>query len=69
MRKSDVVKHFGTQQAVANALGITNGAVWQWREELPTDRQAQLELITGGALKASLPNRGKFKKAAALAGA
>lgn len=66
MKKNDVIEHFGSLQNVASALGITHGAVWQWKEELPADRQAQLELITGGALKASIPNRGKYKKPASV---
>lgn len=69
MKKSDVLEHFGSLQNVATALGITHGAVWQWKEELPADRQAQIELLTGGALRASLPNRGKYKKASAAANA
>lgn len=63
MKKSEVVKHFGTQQAVADALGITIGAVSQWKEELPPNRQALIELITGGKLKADLPARGKHQNA------
>ncbi len=62
MKKTEVVTHFGTLQAVADALGITIGAVWQWGEDLPVGRQAEIELITGGALKADLPRRGKYKK-------
>lgn len=62
MKKSDVVSHFGSMQNVADALGITHGAVWQWPEELSPSRQAEIELMTGGVLKARIPNRGKYKK-------
>lgn len=64
MNKSDVITHFGTLQSVAEALGITHGAVWQWPDDLPTDRQAQIEILTGGALKADMPLRGKYKRPA-----
>lgn len=62
MTKTEVIKHFGTQQAVADALGVTIGAVSQWKEDLPANRQALIELITGGELKADLPARGKYQE-------
>ena len=67
MKKSDAIKHFGSQRAIADALGITPGAVWQWEEDLPPDRQALLEILTSGALEADVPERGKFKRAAQAA--
>lgn len=60
MTKSEAIKHFGSIQAVADALGITHGAVWQWPEKLPIDRQAQIEILTGGALLADVPGRGQY---------
>lgn len=51
MKKIDVVKHFGTQQAVADALGIEQAAVSQWGEKIPQLRAYQIERITNGALK------------------
>ncbi|MDL4862952.1 Cro/CI family transcriptional regulator [Halomonas elongata] len=60
MTKSEAIKHFGSIQAVADALGITHGAVWQWPENLPIDRQAQIEILTGGALLADVPGRGQY---------
>lgn len=33
MYKKDVIDHFGTQRAVAKALGISDAAVSQWKEE------------------------------------
>lgn len=65
MNKSDVVRHFGSQAEVARALGISPGAVWQWAEDLPEDRQAQIELLTGGRIKADIPNRGMYSNSAA----
>ncbi|EFT0993906.1 hypothetical protein H2031_002557 [Shigella sonnei] len=33
MYKKDVIDHFGTQRAVAKALGISDAAVSQWKED------------------------------------
>jgi biotin operon repressor len=37
---------------LAEALGISRSAVWQWRKGIPIDRQCQIEVITQGALVA-----------------
>ena len=51
MLKSDVIRHFGGQGAVARALGITRGAVWQWPEIVPRGSAYQIEVITAGELR------------------
>lgn len=52
MTKSDVLNHFGTQQAIADALGIYQSSVAEWTERIPALRQIQIERITLGALRA-----------------
>ncbi len=52
MKKSDVIKYFGTQTKVAEILGLTRGAVHLWNEDIPEGRAAQLEILTKGKLKA-----------------
>lgn len=52
MRKLDAVNHFGSQRALADALGISEQAVSMWDELIPEGRAYQLESITGGKLKA-----------------
>lgn len=52
MRTADVLHHFKTQTAVADALGIKQPSVASWGEYPPGVRQLQLEFLTGGALKA-----------------
>lgn len=52
MRTSDVVTHYGSQAAVAEALGIKQPSVAMWGESPPPLRQLQLESLTGGKLKA-----------------
>lgn len=53
MKKTEVLNHFKGVSKVAEALGISPGAVSQWPESVPALRQLQLQAITGGALKAS----------------
>ena len=51
MYKKDVIDHFGTQRAVAKALGISDAAVSQWKEVIPEKDAYRLEVVTAGALK------------------
>ena len=52
MRTSDVIEQFGSQAAVAHALGIKPPSVAEWRESPPALRQLQIERITAGKLRA-----------------
>jgi transcriptional repressor of cell division inhibition gene dicB len=52
MRKDEVLDHFKTQKAIAEALGIAQPSVAEWGEYPPDSRQLQIELLTGGTLKA-----------------
>lgn len=52
MRTQDAVDHFGSQKAVAEALGIKQPSVAEWGEYPPDLRQIQLQAVTNGALKA-----------------
>lgn len=51
MTKDDAIKHFGSLAAVGRALGVGRAAVCAW-DEIPIGRQCQLEVLTGGTLKA-----------------
>lgn len=51
MRKKEVIAHFGSQRAVAQALRISDAAVSQWKEIIPEKDAYRLEAITAGALK------------------
>lgn len=53
MKKQDVINHFGSVKAVADALGITVQSVYEWPEDIPLGRQYQIELLTKGKLKAA----------------
>lgn len=57
MRFAEALQHYGTQAAIARALGIQPAAVAQWAaiKRIPLLRQHQIERLTGGALKADDP--------------
>lgn len=52
MKTSDVVRYYGTQTAVAAALGMDQSSVSGWGEYPPDKRQLQIERLTSQALKA-----------------
>lgn len=51
MKKEVVLKHFGTMEKVATALGISVPAVSQWGEVIPEKNAYRLQEITNGKLK------------------
>ncbi|MBC3250480.1 Cro/Cl family transcriptional regulator [Serratia fonticola] len=61
MLKKDVIAHFGSQRAVAKALGISDAAVSQWKEVIPEKDAYRLEVVTSGELK---HQEGKYRTAA-----
>jgi DNA-binding transcriptional regulator YdaS (Cro superfamily) len=53
---ADLIKFFGTQKAAAEALGLKQPSLSEWRESgIPEPRQAQYELVTKGKLRATRP--------------
>lgn len=52
MRKEEAIKFYGSQSALARALGIAQASVAGWGEYPPGGRQLQLEKITSHKLKA-----------------
>jgi DNA-binding transcriptional regulator YdaS (Cro superfamily) len=44
MTKEEAIKRAGSQSALARLLGVTRGAVWQWKE-LPSGRLYQLMVL------------------------
>ena len=51
MLKTDAIKHFGSQSALARALGIDRAAVNGWGKYVPLRRAMQLDEQTNGKLK------------------
>jgi len=52
MNIKDAINHFGSKAAIGRALGIGRASVQGWRGDIPIDRQCQLEIVSGGVLKA-----------------
>lgn len=55
MKPKDVVKHFGGIVKAAEALGVSRQAIYIWlqRKKIPPQRAYQIQVITGGTLKAA----------------
>lgn len=51
MLKSVAIAHFGSQIALAKALGVTKGAVSLWGEVIPEGSAYKLESLTKGVLR------------------
>ena len=51
MRKEVVIKHFGTEVAVAEALGISRQAVNKWPDTVPEGVAYKLQVMTAGLLR------------------
>ncbi len=54
MNKSSAIDFYGTQRAVALALGVSDQAISAWPELIPKGAALELEKITKGALKCDL---------------
>jgi len=52
MKTIEAIKYAGGSLKLAQLLELTSGAISQWGEHPPENRQLQLERITLGALKA-----------------
>lgn len=67
MTPQDAKNYFGSQTAIAKALGAAQSSVCEWFEagKIPEGRQYQIELATKGKLKADKPANRQSHKAAA----
>lgn len=56
MTPKQLLDHFGTKVAIAEALGADKQRVQGWfdRKKVPMDQQIKLEVATGGVLKADV---------------
>lgn len=50
MTKTSAVKHYGSQYAVAKALGIHRSAVSRWGRKVPLYQAMRLAQLTNGRL-------------------
>lgn len=51
MKKTDVIKHYGSQRKVACELGISEQAVSLWGEIIPEKNALRLHQMTNGVLE------------------
>ncbi|TBR42181.1 hypothetical protein CBF23_007810 [Marinomonas agarivorans] len=51
MKKTEVLRYFGTQVKLANALGISQASISNWGDIIPEKQALRLEKVTQGALK------------------
>ena len=58
MLTSDALLHFGGPAKLAEALGLTRTAPYQWGKHPPLLRQLQIEQMTSGRLTVSFPPTG-----------
>ncbi|MDD9211142.1 Cro/CI family transcriptional regulator [Aeromonas dhakensis] len=52
MMKEEALSHFGGVVELAKALGCKPQAISQWGETIPKGRAYQIEVLTGGQMKA-----------------
>jgi hypothetical protein len=53
MTLQDCIKHYGSRNNIAKALGIKRQAITRWKEGIPVRRQFELEILSRGKLKRS----------------
>jgi hypothetical protein len=61
MKTQDVIDYFGSVRQTAEALGMSAAAVYLWKDEVPKQRQAHVELATKGRIKRDKPVYGGGK--------
>ena len=56
MTPEQVIKHYGSERAAADALKMTRQIInyWKLRKSIPLRTQAFIQLKTNGALKANV---------------
>jgi DNA-binding transcriptional regulator YdaS (Cro superfamily) len=61
MKLKDVLNHFGTQAALARALGMSQPSVNRWvqTKRIPYLRQCQIQVVTNGQFLAATKKRGR----------
>jgi hypothetical protein len=57
MTKADIVQHFGGVTAAAKALKTNRQTVQRWRDKVPLGRQYEIQILTGGKLRANSQGR------------
>ncbi|NBA95531.1 Cro/CI family transcriptional regulator [Pseudomonas sp. R5(2019)] len=53
MKTKDAAEFFGSKRKLAEALGVSPSAITMWGDDVPEVRQFQIQVLTGGKLKAT----------------
>jgi len=53
MRTSEAIEYFGTRRKLAELLGISTQATYDWGDEIPELRAYQIQVLTKNALVAA----------------
>ena len=56
MTMQEVLDHYGSRKQLADALGLWSQTVYAWGDAIPLSRQYEIEVRTGGVLKADRVN-------------
>ena len=59
MTTQEAITHYGGKKQLADALGVWPQVIYAWGERPPMARQYELEVKTGGVLKADRPHTDK----------
>ena len=52
MKTSEAIEYYGSVKKLADVLGVWPQVIYSWGEQPPLGRQYELEVKTGGELKA-----------------
>lgn len=53
MDYADLIKHYGSQAAIAQAVALKQPSIWAWQKSgVPAERQLEFQRLTNGKLKA-----------------
>lgn len=56
MTMQEALDHYGSRKLLADALGLWPQTVYAWGDAIPLSRQYEIEVRTGGVLKADRVN-------------
>ena len=51
MNLQDALRHFGSRNKIAQALGVSRQSITRWRDGIPLVQQYRIEELTKGKLK------------------
>lgn len=52
MTYQEILKYYGSIPATCEALNVTRGAVWTWKDGIPWETQCRVQVESDGALLA-----------------